>query len=295
MVDQQQQQQQQQPTGTVEVGAEGALAMLRNGSKNSNGRKPWVFDCSRKRGRPRKETKEWKQGEAMMLDLTLEDPVDDALDQLNDTIEKEQAIKKRKYVRWTDEDKITILEKLQEFKGKGDKHPVATTIKYFAKHRAPITGGKFPKYYQDLNEANVRSWIRVKENVGRKPGRQPVLKSETLNAIIQHVKDLFRVEHDSTGFSTHVVGDTVNSTILIPQIQAVIRKHGEGSKLDDGSFKVSTTWVNDLCRNLGLSMRSKTQETYKEPDDWKEQMEKFKYQMAYLVKTCVIGPLGTCW
>ena len=47
MVDQQQQQ--QQPTRTVRVGAERALAMLRNGSKNSNSRKPWGFDCTRTR------------------------------------------------------------------------------------------------------------------------------------------------------------------------------------------------------------------------------------------------------
>ena len=42
MVDQQQQQ--QQPTRTVQVGAERALAMLRNGSENRKGRKPWNFD-----------------------------------------------------------------------------------------------------------------------------------------------------------------------------------------------------------------------------------------------------------
>jgi hypothetical protein len=82
-----------------------------------------------------------------------------------------------------------------------------------------------------------------------------------------------------------VICDTVNSTTLIPQIHALIRIKGEGSKIDDGSFKVSTTWVNDLCRKLGLSMRSKTQESYKEPDDWKDQMEKFRYQMAYVVRT----------
>ena len=64
MVDQQQQQQ-QQPTRTVQVGAQRALAMLRNGSKNTNGRKPWVFDCTRKRGRPKKKTEGWKQGGAL--------------------------------------------------------------------------------------------------------------------------------------------------------------------------------------------------------------------------------------
>ena len=161
MVDQQQPQQ-QQPTRTVQVGAERALAMLRNGSKNSNGKKPWNFDCTRKRGRPKKKPEEgnlrWKQGEAMMLDLTVEDPVEDAIDRLNDNIEKEQATKKRKYVRWTDEDKRAILEKHQEFKGKGDKHPVASTVAYFAKHRGPITGGMFPKYYQKLRDSHLHSW-----------------------------------------------------------------------------------------------------------------------------------------
>ena len=162
---------------------------------------------------------------------------------------------------------------------------MASTVAYFAKHRGPITGGKFPKYYQKLRDSHLYSCLKVKENVGRKPGRPFRLQPETHDAIIQHIKDLLRVEHDSTGFSTHVVGDTVNSTTLIPQIQAIIRKHGEGSKLDDGSFKVSRSWVNSLCRNLGFSMRSKTRETYKEPNDWKEQMERFKYQMAYVVKT----------
>jgi hypothetical protein len=284
MVDEQQHHQ-QQPSQAVQVGAERALSMLRNGSKNIKGVKPWVLDCSRKRGRPKKKTEGWKEAEAMMLDLTVEDPVEDALDHLNDNIENEQAIKKRKYIRWTDEDKRTILEKHQEFKGKGKKHPMASTVAYFATHRGPITGGKFLKYYQNLRESHLRSWVKVKENVGRKPGRPLTLQPKTHDAIIQHIKDLLRVEHDSTGFSTYLVGDTINSTTLIPQIQAVIRKHGEGSKLDDGSFKVSTTWVNNLCRKLGLSMRSKTRETYKEPEDWKEQMEKFKYQMAYLVKS----------
>ena len=59
------QQQQQQQTRTVQWEGERALAMLRNASTNSKGKKPWVLDCSRKRGRPRKEH---GRGEATVID-----------------------------------------------------------------------------------------------------------------------------------------------------------------------------------------------------------------------------------
>jgi hypothetical protein len=245
----------QQQTRTVQWGAERALAMLRNASANSNGKKPWVLDCSRKRGRPRKEH---GRGEATVIDLTedrdhsmIQDPVENALDQVHAHLDQSDKIKKRNYIRWTNEDRQTILEKLQEFKGKGEKHPIAATVKYFTKHRGPVTGGTFPEHYQKLRDSHLHSWTKVKENVvGRKPGRPPRLKPETRNAIIQHIKHLFQIEHDSRGSSTHVV---VNSTTLIPQIQEVIRKHGEGSALDDGTLKVSRSWVNDLCKNLRQS------------------------------------------
>lgn len=62
-------------------------------------------------------------------------------------------------------------------------------------------------------------------------------------------------------------GDTINSRTLKPQLQDVIRRMGEGDKLDDDTFTVSTTWVNNLCRRIGLHMRCKTQGSTKASDD----------------------------
>ena len=76
----------------------------------------------------------------------IQDPVENALDQIHDHLEKSDKKKKRNYIRWTTEDRQTILEKLQEFKGKGEKHPVAATVKYITKHRGPVTGGTSPEH-----------------------------------------------------------------------------------------------------------------------------------------------------
>ena len=276
---------QQQKQRTALTAAERALAMLQNASKINGNKRKIVLECSRKRGRPKKKRNDAEASAQEVENLNVQDPLQDALAAIDQNIDEAQVSQKKQYIKWTLNDKKVILEKLQDFKGKATNNPVAATVNYFAKHRGSINGVVYPKHYRNLKEANIRSWIKAKEKVGRRPGRQCVLKPETREAIVQHIKDLLPEEHNSTGLSTRVLSGTVNSTTLIPQIQALIRENGEGDKLDDGSFKVSRTWVNDLCRQLGLSMRSKTQETYKEPNDWREQMAKFKYQIAYVVET----------
>ncbi|WPT11606.1 hypothetical protein PSENEW3n2_00005108 [Picochlorum sp. SENEW3] len=115
--------------------------------------------------------------------LNVQDPLQDALAAIDENIDEARVSQKKHYINWTMNDKKVILEKLQDFKGKATKNPVAATVKYFAKHRGSINEGAYPKYYRNLTVANVRSWIKAKEKVCRRPGRESDLKPEAREAI----------------------------------------------------------------------------------------------------------------
>ena len=138
-----------------------------------------MLDCSRKRGRPKKKRNE---AEALAEEpllcmeasslyvaeeveiLNVQDPLQDALAAIDENIDQAQVSEKKQYTKWSLNNKKLILEKLQDFKGKGTKNHVAATVNYFAKYRGSINGGTYPKYYRNLKEANVRSWIKAKRN-----------------------------------------------------------------------------------------------------------------------------------
>lgn len=282
---------------TRKTEADRCLEMLMKANKgegNKLNKKRSYMDLSRKRGRPKKKKNTAVTG---IVDLTtsfdsiaVDDPVDRALETLNNDKNTEKT-KKKVYIKWTSDDKRRILEKYLNFKEQGEKRPTAATVHYFAKHKIYLSGERYPKYYQYLKESNIRLWIKANDrNENKKAGRPSVLKPETVKECEAFVLSQFEkiVVRNSKGidkFSTRVKSETVNSRTLKPQIQAVIRRMGEGDKLDSKAIQISTAWVNKLCRRIGLSMRSKTQGTIKEPGDWREQMERFKHQLAYKVQT----------
>lgn len=138
--------------------------MLQNASKNNRNKRKIVLDCSRKRGRPKKKRNEAEALAEEVENLNIPHPLQDALAAIDENIDQAQVSKKKQYIKWSLNDNKLILEKLQDFKGKGTKNPVAATVNYFAKHRGSINGGTYPKCYRNLKEANVRSWIKAKRN-----------------------------------------------------------------------------------------------------------------------------------
>ncbi|KAI8100956.1 hypothetical protein M9434_005340 [Picochlorum sp. BPE23] len=147
MVDSQRQQHVTAPTA-----AERALGKLRNESKNNADKHKILLDCSRKRGRPEKKRSDAEALQSRLAqeflhfevenspysNLNVQDPLQDALAAIDENIDEARVSQKKHYIKWTMNDKEVILEKLQDFKGKATKNPVAATVKYFAKLRGSI-------------------------------------------------------------------------------------------------------------------------------------------------------------
>eukprot|EP00889_Picochlorum_renovo_P005076 jgi/Picre1/32106/NNA_007454.t1 len=249
--------------------AERCLEMLMKASKNT--KRNSFIDLSRKRGRPKKKN---TGAVTEVVDLTNSS---NSIVENQDANEKNNSgTRKKKYIKWTTEDKRLLLEKYQSFKDKGRKNPLAATVRYFGRHRVSMSGVEYPSYYQNLNESNLRGWIKRKDDIGcRRAGRPPVLKPETVKACEAFVLSRFEnigVTNDTSGMTNNVnnktgTSDAMSSRTLKPLIQDVIRRMGEGDKLDDKTFTVSTTWVNKLCRRIGIRMRCRTKGAIKEHND----------------------------
>jgi hypothetical protein len=74
----------------------------------------------------------------------------------------------------------------------------------------------------------------------------------------------------------------VNSTILRPIIRGVITAAGDRAILTEngGNFSCSTTWINDRCRALGLTMRKITTDKAKLPVDYEAQLNMVVLRLA---------------
>ena len=79
---------------------------------------------------------------------------------------------------------------------------------------------------------------------------------------------------------------------LKPTIRNVIVEKGLGSVLleNGGGFRVSTGWVFNLLKQMGLSARTATTAAQKLPDDWQQKVYLFTLQLAYYVWTKKIPP-----
>lgn len=158
-------------------------------NKNNKSTKKSYIDLSRKRGRPKKKKTSAVTG---VVDLTnssnsiVENQgANRAVETLDNAtnVNNNNETRKKKYIKWTTEDKRLLLEKYQSFKDKGKKNPVAATVRYFGKHKVSMSGVTYPNYYKNLNESNLRGWIKRKDHSGcRRVGRPPVLKPETVKA-----------------------------------------------------------------------------------------------------------------
>lgn len=252
--------------------AERCLEMLIKASKEpKNTASKSYIDLSRKRGRPKKKT---TSAVTEVVDLT--NSSDSIVENQDANDKNNSGTRKKKYIKWTTEDKRLLLEKYQSFKDKGRKNPLAATVRYFGRNRVSTSGVEYPSYYQNLNESNLRGWIKRKDDGGcRRAGRPPALKPETVKACEAFVLSRFEnigVTNDTPGITNNgdnktATGDAMSSRTLKPLIQDVIRRMGEGDKLDDKTFTVSTTWVNKLCRRIGIRMRCRTKGATKEHND----------------------------
>ena len=97
--------------------------------------------------------------------------------------------------------------------------------------------------------------------IERKRGRPEILQQSTLQKM-----DMKIIEIVSSGKYW------VNSTNLYPVIIHVIKECGEGAKIGEGydKLKVGSTWINNWCRRLNLSMRKPTTATCKIQENWED-------------------------
>lgn len=86
-------------------------------------------------------------------------------------------------------------------------------------------------------------------------------------------------------FSVCKSGVEVNSTVLRPIIKGVIIACGDSHILKEngGKMKLSTTWINHMCRDMNLVMRRGTANAATLPSDWKEQLELVVLRLAFMV------------
>jgi hypothetical protein len=127
-----------------------------------------------------------------------------------------------------------------------------------------------------LTESVLRSWINAPARPGstasaKKRGRKTVLSDATMKAIKAAIMETVAAE-------THLV----NSTNLKPLIHGEILLNGEGDKVGERGLRLSKSWINRLCRELGLRMRSPTKASKKIPADWEAQGHTMLLQLAYL-------------
>ena len=166
-----------------------------------------------------------------------------------------KRVVKKKYNRWTDEDKATCLSALTMCKGSRPK-----TVQHLRSH--PRYKGRFER--MKLTEWHLRSFVRSaqKEMNGSKEkrGRKSLLLPETMENIKKGIEEM--VESKS-----HLVG----SNSLRPIIAAIIHENGQGELIDEQKLKLSKTWINQLCQELGYTMRAVTKASKALPPDWEEQ------------------------
>ena len=79
---------------------------------------------------------------------------------------------------------------------------------------------------------------------------------------------------------------------LKPTIRNVIVEKGHDSVFleNGGGFRVSTGWVFNLLKQMGLSARRATTAAQKLPDDWQQKVHLFTIQLAYYVWKKKIPP-----
>ena len=82
----------------------------------------------------------------------------------------------------------------------------------------------------------------------------------------------------------------VNSVSLRPIILGEIKNCGEyekvqlgGEPCERGKLKMTSYWINKLCRSMGLTMRAPTKRGRRLPSDWEQQGRMFLHRLAYLV------------
>ena len=184
--------------------------------------------------------------------------------------EEERKKKKKNYIKWTDNDKAAALAKC---KGKR-----ADAIRHI--QNAPGFSVNLRKH---VNEALLRLWDAAAQKKASgdeiKRGRPSLLLPTTHKCIQDKVKEAVTAQKQ-----LH------NSNTLRLIIASAIADCGQKDVLDSGAFTISSTWINDLCQSLGLTMRVPTKAGRKLPDDWEAQGNKFMLKLAYLVKTHRLKP-----
>ena len=169
------------------------------------------------------------------------------------------SLNKKKYTNW-DPYKARILKRYDFFSQKNKKGAILKTLQFF-KARGGI--------YDGLEYNHIKYWVKQKVEdcemgkdgyVKKKRGRPPILKEETLKMIDEAILR-------TVNSGKHLV----TSTNLYPIIIRTIKECGEGEKLGEGyhKLKVCSTWINDRCCNLNLSMRKTA--TSKLPEDREDQ------------------------
>jgi hypothetical protein len=227
----------------------------------------------RKVGRPRK---------VIPLDLTAEGPGEggdeqpeqqaqgnaaEATEQVANPVQVEAAAeaaartvtRQRRYKTWPAVEKEFALGISKRF-GKGGRSQAARYL-----------SNTWSKTYGRLHESHLRSWeakLRVKaggvsKHGGKKAGKPLTLSMELIDSISAAIK------------AQVASGVEVSSPLLRPIIRGVIVAKGHGHLLREqgGRFAISMSWVNKLCRSLGLRMRRGTQAAQKLPEGWEEDVE----------------------
>ena len=187
--------------------------------------------------------------------------------------EEERKKKMKNYIKWTGNDKAAALAALAKCKGKR-----ADAIRHI--QNAPGFSVNLRKH---VNEALLRLWEAAAQKKasgdGMQRGRPPLLLPATVECIRAKVMEAVAAQNQ-----LH------NSSSLRLVIASAIADCGQNDILHSRAFKISTTWINKLCRSMKLTMRVPTKASKKIPDDWEAQGNKFMLKLAYLVKTHRLKP-----